>query len=442
MGLHRLRTHPAILELPRDVTRRVGGRLRRRRRRPAEPGRPGPRREPATLTQGTDWSVRQVAWSRDSATLFFTADRDGDEYFQVFSVRRDGTDQRQLTDAPKRRTTWQPTRCRPTAAGSPTPATTGSPPTRTCCCATSRPATCAPHGHGRVPRAGPLVPDSTAVTVHEARSNTDVAIRVARLDGTVIPLLDGRPGKHVSVGWTAEGDAVVLRTDLDRDFMALVRVSVRDGGVTWLDKPDWDVEHASLAAGGRTAVVSVNVDGVSRLRVLDLSDGSVSERTVPECRRGRSTRCRSPPTARDRHPDGHGARAGNVAVVDLPARVRLADRLASEAADPFGLRRARAGRTSPPTTARGPGIPRRPAGEVPTAWCCHRRRARVPGTARLQLQRALPVPAVPGGRRPGTERARLDRYGTAYQKLIHHDWGGDQLKDLDYAHRYLVAQRW
>ena len=33
-------------------------------------------------------------------------------------------------------------------------------------------------------------------------------------------------------------------------------------------------------------------------------------------------------------------------------------------------------------------------------------------------------------------------YGTAYQKLIHHDWGGDELKDLDHAHRYLAAQDW
>jgi dipeptidyl aminopeptidase/acylaminoacyl peptidase len=33
-------------------------------------------------------------------------------------------------------------------------------------------------------------------------------------------------------------------------------------------------------------------------------------------------------------------------------------------------------------------------------------------------------------------------YGTAYQKLIHHDWGGDELKDFVYAHRYLVAQEW
>ena len=140
-------------------------------------------------------------------------------------------------------------------------------------------------------------PDSTALTVHDFRNNTDVGVMVARLDGSVIPLLVGRPGQHISVGWSAEGDAVVLRTDLDRDFMALARVSVLDGEVTWLDEPDWDVEHASLVSGSRTAVVSVNVDGVSRLRVLDLStEGSANDR-CQQCRPGESTRCRLPPTA-------------------------------------------------------------------------------------------------------------------------------------------------
>jgi dipeptidyl aminopeptidase/acylaminoacyl peptidase len=33
-------------------------------------------------------------------------------------------------------------------------------------------------------------------------------------------------------------------------------------------------------------------------------------------------------------------------------------------------------------------------------------------------------------------------YGTAYQKLIHHDWGGDELRDLEHAHRYLAGLDW
>jgi dipeptidyl aminopeptidase/acylaminoacyl peptidase len=33
-------------------------------------------------------------------------------------------------------------------------------------------------------------------------------------------------------------------------------------------------------------------------------------------------------------------------------------------------------------------------------------------------------------------------YGKSFQKLIHRDWGGDELKDIDYAARWLRAQSW
>jgi dipeptidyl aminopeptidase/acylaminoacyl peptidase len=33
-------------------------------------------------------------------------------------------------------------------------------------------------------------------------------------------------------------------------------------------------------------------------------------------------------------------------------------------------------------------------------------------------------------------------YGTTYQKLIHHDWGGAELKDFEEAHGYLTGLDW
>jgi dipeptidyl aminopeptidase/acylaminoacyl peptidase len=33
-------------------------------------------------------------------------------------------------------------------------------------------------------------------------------------------------------------------------------------------------------------------------------------------------------------------------------------------------------------------------------------------------------------------------YGKTFQKLIHHDWGGDDLKDMEAAAQYLLAQDW
>jgi dipeptidyl aminopeptidase/acylaminoacyl peptidase len=402
------------------------------------PGRP--------LTRSTDWSVRQIGWSPDSAMLFFTADRDGDEYFQVFSVRRDGTDQQQLTDAPKAAHYLAPDPVSPDgrwlayAGNDREPAdqdvllrdlTTGD--VRRLV------------DTGGFLEPGHWSPDSTAVTVHDARSNTDVAVMVARLDGSVTRLLDGRRGQHLSVGWALGGDAVVLRTDLDRDFMALVRVSLRDGEVTWLDEPDWDVEHASLTAGGRTAVVSVDVDGVSRLRALDLSDGSAGELPVPEVPAGTID-------AMSVAVDGMkvatlmatGTRPDNIAVVDLHASTfDWVTDSRPQGADPSHFVEPELVHFRTHDGREIPAYVYRPAGDGPhgVVLSIHggpefqeRPAYNYNGLYQYLLSRGVGVlaPNVRGS----------TGYGTAYQKLIHHDWGGDELQDFDHAHRYLASQDW
>ena len=395
------------------------------------PGRP--------LTQGTDWSVRQVAWSPDSATLFFTADQDGDENFQVFSVRRDGTDQRQLTDAPKAAHYLAPDPVSPDGRWLAYAGNDREP--------ADQDVLLRELATGDVRRlvdtGGFLEPghwssDSTALTVQDFRNNTDVGVMVARLDGSVIRLLVGRPGQHLSVGWSADGDAVVLRTDLDRDFMALARISVPDGEVTWLDEPDWDVEEASLVAGGKLAVVSVNVDGVSRLRALDLSSGGVNDRPVPDVPAGTIE-------AMSVAADGGlvavlmatGTGPDNVAVVDLHDSTFdwLSDSR-PQTADPSGLVEPELvhfpthdGREIPAYLyrPRGPG----PFGVVLSIHGGPEYQERPAynynGFYQYLLSRGIAVlaPNVRGS----------TGYGTAYQKLIHHDWGGDELKDFDHAHR-------
>ena len=405
------------------------------------------------LTHGTDWSVRQVAWSLDSRTLFFTADRDGDEYFQVFSVRRDGTDQRQLTDAPKAAHYLAPDPVSPDGRFLAYAGNDREP--------TDQDVLLRDLGSGEVRRlvdsGGFLEPghwssDSGALTVQEARSNTDVAVSVARLDGTVTPLLEGRPGKHVSVGWLPGDRHVVLRTDLDRDFMALVRVSVDDGTVTWLHDPGWDVEHAALVAGGTRAVVSVNVDGVSRLSSVDLpAAGPGAGHAVHGVPAGTVD-------ALSAASDGGsvavlmatGARPENVGIVDLtdghepghePLRWLTGSR--PQAADPAGLVEPELVHYPTHDGREIPAYLFRPAGAGPHGVLLsihggpefqERPRYSYSGFYQYLLSHGVAVlaPNVRGS----------TGYGTAYQKLIHHDWGGDELKDFEHAHRWLSQQDW
>ena len=33
-------------------------------------------------------------------------------------------------------------------------------------------------------------------------------------------------------------------------------------------------------------------------------------------------------------------------------------------------------------------------------------------------------------------------YGKSFEKKIYHDWGGEELKDLEYAIKWLISQEW
>lgn len=404
---------------------------------------------PRQLTEGTDWSVRQVGWAPDSATLFYAADRDGDEYTQLFSVTRDGTQSQQLTDDPKVVHHLGTEAVSPDGRWLVFTANDREP--------TDQDVLLRDLATGEVRRllqqggyldAGQWAPDSSALMILDFRSNTDSAPMVARLDGGVTWLLPDRPGKHIGAGWSADGSAVYLTTDLDRDFVALVSLEVTGGVPELVTAPAWDVEHATVVADGRLAVMSVNEDGMSRVVVRDLVTGV--ERTV-DVPRGVVTAMSA---ARD------GSRVGVLAATAVsPQNVGTAS-LPPEAGDaaasftwltdaaPTG---AEAAAFREPQLVRYPthdgrDIPAylyRPAGDGPfgVVLSIHggpewqeRPDYAYNGLYQYLLSRGVGVlaPNVRGS----------TGYGTAYQKLIHHDWGGDELRDLDYAHRYLTGLDW
>jgi len=51
------------------------------------------------LTDGTD-NVNSPAWSPRGDQIAFTAKRDGDADYDIFTIRPDGSDMRRLTNAP------------------------------------------------------------------------------------------------------------------------------------------------------------------------------------------------------------------------------------------------------------------------------------------------------------------------------------------------------
>ena len=123
--------------------------------------------------------------------------------------------------------------------------------------------------------AGPLSPDGRwLILIRVNRSLDDDLLLLDLASGEAIHLTphDGK-ASYEGAQWSADGQSLYLATDQDRDTAALVRLDVATR--TWhvLDAPDWDVENVTLSPDGQRLAYTVNVDGWSELRALDVATG-------------------------------------------------------------------------------------------------------------------------------------------------------------------------
>ena len=87
---------------------------------------------PHQLTLFADQTPREIAWSPDGQTIAFAADRDGDEYKQIYTIPARGGRISAQTEAPRVRHELAAEAWSPDGASLLSPATTGARPIRTC----------------------------------------------------------------------------------------------------------------------------------------------------------------------------------------------------------------------------------------------------------------------------------------------------------------------
>ena len=83
---------------------------------------------------------------------------------------------------------------------------------------------------------------------------------------------EGKAVYH-GISWSSDGRGLYLATDQGRQTAALVFLDLTTRQMTLIDAPEWDVEALALSRDGRCLAYSVNVDGVSELRLLDVTTG-------------------------------------------------------------------------------------------------------------------------------------------------------------------------
>ncbi|MGH2411582.1 MAG: S9 family peptidase [Chloroflexota bacterium] len=210
--------------------------------------------------------------------LLFEMDTGGDERLQLYVLEEDGTRLTPITDAPgviHQFGGWSPDGRRIVYAGNARQSAYFDLYTRDL--AEDQPVRIMEYDG--MSQAGPWSPDGSAVLATLVLTTMHHQIFSVNMEsGAQHSLTDpAREARYIEPCWAADGSAIYVLSDRERDTLALARMSVADGTLQWLRAGEWDFTHLTISADGRHLALVENVDGYSTLHVLEAE----SQREVP-----------------------------------------------------------------------------------------------------------------------------------------------------------------
>ena len=293
---------------------------------------------------------------------------------------------------------------------------------------------------------GSWSPDGTKFTLIDLRNLTNTSVfvvDVASGEGEELTAHEGQVKFFVGP-WAPDGSGFYVLTDEGREFSGIAFQHL-DGRREWVETPEAEVESLALSADGRVFAWMVNDRGYARLRLRDLERGEdlPAPRLPDGCTHFLEAALR---LSRDgRHAVlvyGEPRRPFEVYVVETAtgeARPLTQNMLGGLAEDDLAAPEL----VSYPTFD-GREIPAwlyRPEGNGPSpvVLSVHggpeaQERPWYQPLYQYLLSRGIGVLA--------TNIRGSTGYGKTYQKLIHHDWGGGDLKDWEHAALWLLDRDW
>jgi dipeptidyl aminopeptidase/acylaminoacyl peptidase len=404
---------------------------------------------PRQLTTFEDRTVRQVAPAPDGATIVFTADRDGDEFYQLYAVDAGGGWPQPWTGAPKAQhylaeySSWDPVGRRLAFAANTRTPTDMEVWVRDLGSGEVRHA----FGAGRIAVPVSFSPDGDQLLCLEVDSGDDDQ-RLHLVDltsGTSRPLTTQAEPATFSPGpWAPDGSGFWVVSNLGREFSGLAFHRLSGDRLEWTDTPDGDIEQVAGDPAGRTLVWLVNQDGWGRLQGRDLCTG----RPLPaaDLPPGGPYGETMPTVSRDGRYAAvlwsQPSRAEELYLVELATgrSRRLTDNMLGglapeDMAVPALIRYPNAERRPVPSWVYRPRQP----GRRPVVLSIHggpasQERPTYQPLYQYLVSRGIAVlaPNIRGS----------TGYGRTYQQQIFRDWGGGDLADLRHAVEWLRAQDW
>jgi dipeptidyl aminopeptidase/acylaminoacyl peptidase len=121
-------------------------------------------------------------------------------------------------------------------------------------------------GPGGYFNAGEFSPDGAKVLVSEYPSSSNQFVHVVDVTTGEDRNLTPHDGdvRYLSPQWAPDGKSVYVLTDFHGDLLSLARIDLESGGLSFIERPAWDVEAFDISPDGWLAW-TVNEEGVSRL---------------------------------------------------------------------------------------------------------------------------------------------------------------------------------
>ena len=401
---------------------------------------------PQQLTAFADNTVRGLSWSPDGEQIVFNADQNGDEFHQVYLIGKAGGWPEALThdmDAQHNldSTAFSPDGNTLAYAGNDENPVNMSVILRNIVTGEIR---------RPIPQDGNFFPgawsvDGKMLTVVHFVSNTDQSILLLNVETGDVTNVTTHEGQVVFLpgSWAADGSGFYLLTDYEREYRGLAFYRIADGKWDWVETPNHDVENVAVSKNGRVLVWVVNVNGASKLYGRDLTSGqALPMPDLPLC----------VVSALDLSPDGTRA----ALVIGRPTEALNLYELNLQTGELLQLGQSMLGGV-PATEMVQPELVEFPTfdGRTIPAWL-YRPRGSGKFPVVLSIHGGPEAQERPTYAYTGLYQYLLSRgfgilapnirgstgYGKSYQYLIHRDWGGAELKDIEAAAQYLRTLDW
>jgi dipeptidyl aminopeptidase/acylaminoacyl peptidase len=294
-------------------------------------------------------------------------------------------------------------------------------------------------------------PDGRYIAVMDIRSNTDMRLWLLDThDDSLIEVAPGQGERYIAPGpWLPDSSGLYVITDHGREYKGIGRYLLATGEMEWVVATNWDVEQIALSADGRRLLWTLNESGRSQLHLRDGDQASLRVSGLPI---GVIEYMKLTPDGQRLALRINSSTApaevyiltlGAVGMLTSPHLRRLTFGMlgglepAELTAPDLVSYRSHDGRDIPAWLYRPRGAAEgKPAPLVIAIHGGPEAQERVEYRAFYQYLLSRGIGVLAPNIRGSTG------YGKAYQKLIHRDWGGAELKDIQSTAEYARSLHW